>query len=264
MNISLEELSLRIHELPSRDRRLIVFDVDPVRARWARSRLRARGRENVEAAFGNDWLKTGAIEIGPSAARLWEPHGLLVEAMEICRTRWGNLKDRRALELACGTGRDAVYLSLRGFEVEAWDLLPDALERCDDLARRYGGCVKTVVKDIEREPFLPVAKYDLISCFNYLHRPLMPAILAAVRPGGVVVYETFVTTQRELFGKPRGDDHLLKPGELREYFDESWNIVGSREGLAGPRRYVASIICIKKIIRRLAISRDRLASSRLG
>ena len=72
----------------------------------------------------------------------------------------------------------------------------------------------------------------------------MPALAAAVRPGGLIVYETFVRPQRELFGRPKRDAHILRPGELLESFS-GWEIVIHREGTAAPRRCVASLIARK-------------------
>jgi SAM-dependent methyltransferase len=101
--------------------------------------------------------------------------------------------------------------------------------------------VHTLCEDLERNPVLPLNGYDLISVFNFLHRPLLPAIAAALRPGGLIVYETFVHPQREQFGKPRRDAFLLQPGELAAAF-AGWQILKYAEGPTGPRRIAASLI----------------------
>ena len=248
VNIPLESLFIRIHELPPRDRGLTVFDTCQTRASWARSWLRARGRSRIDVVHGEAWLAAGPTACGPSHDRLWEPHGLLIEAVEAARRLWGSVEGRTALDIACGSGRDAAYLALAGFSVTGWDVLPDALDRCRETALRCGASVRTECRDVEREPTIIGSRYDLIWCFNFLHRPLLPSILGGVRDGGLVVYETFVHPQREMFGKPRRDAHLLKPGELRGHFDE-WDLLISREGLAGPRRQVASLIARKPIRR---------------
>lgn len=253
VNIPLESLAERIHELPPREKRLTVFDVCQTRAAWARSRLRARGRQKIDVVHGEAWLAGGPTACGPAHDRLWEPHGLLIEAVEVARELWGAVEGRTALDIACGSGRDATYLALAGFSVTGWDVLPDALDRCRQTARRCGTLVRTECRDVEREPMsravstsdMNASQFDLICCFNYLHRPLMAWIAQSVRPGGLVVYETFVHPQREMFGKPRRDAHLLKPGELRGYFP-GWDVLACREGLAGPRRHVASLIAQKR------------------
>lgn len=249
VNIPLEELAHRIHELPPRSVAVTIFDEDPTRARWAASRLRARERVVAAVHHGLSWLADGPTESGPSRSRLWQPHDLLIELVELIR-RDGLLQlagdpRPRALDIACGAGRDAVFLAMSGFHVEAWDILPDALALADDLARRSGVSIHMSQRDVEREPAIAENAYDLVCCFNFLHRPLLPHITAAVRPGGLVVYETFVEPQRETFGKPSRASHVLATGELARAF-ANLEILVSREGLAGPRRYAASLIARKR------------------
>lgn len=248
VNIPLEELARRIHELPPRSVAVTIFDEHPTRARWAASRLCARERAIAAVHHGFSWLADGPTETGPSRSRLWQPHALLIELVELIRRDGlvqlaGNPRPR-ALDIACGAGRDAVFLAINGFHVEAWDILPDALALADDLARRSGANIHTLQRDVEREGAIDENAYDLVCCFNFLHRPLLPHIAAAVRPGGIVVYETFVEPQRETFGKPSRASHVLAPGELARAFAD-WEILVSRQGLAGPRRYAASLIARK-------------------
>jgi tellurite methyltransferase len=244
-NIPLEELADRTYELPPHDVPLVVFDVDSRRARWAGSRLRARERAVGEIVSGEDWLRDGPTEEGASHARLWRPHGFLLEAVEVARRLWPTFEDRVALDIACGSGREAVFLALQGFRTEAVDVLPDALDRCNDLARRHEVAVATRLSDVQAEPAIGADHYDLVCCFNFLHRPLMPVIARAVRPGGLVIYETFLREQRERFGRPLRDSHILKPEELPTWFEE-WETLVFREGMSGPRRIVASLIARKR------------------
>jgi len=72
---------------------------------------------------------------------------------------------------------------------------------------RYG------LLETEMPPSLGVEQYGTVLVFNYLHRPLMPAIVAAVEPGGVLIYETFTTGQAAR-GRPTSPAHLLRDGEL--------------------------------------------------
>ncbi len=244
VNIPLEELANRIHELPSRHVPVTIYDEDPRRSRWAASRLRVRGRCVGQVYHGRGWLSDGPTVEGPSGGRLWGPHTLLIEAVGHMRQAWPTFEGRRALDLACGSGRDAVFSALTGFSVEACDLLPDATALCGDLAARNGVSVVSYVMDLEGNADFGRERYDLISCFNFLHRPLAPRIAEAVRPGGFVVYETFVDPQRERFGRPRRDAHILKPGELLGWF-EGWRIMVSRDGATGPGRIAASIVARK-------------------
>lgn len=240
-NVPLEELAARVHELPARHALLRVYDEQPVRARWAHSRLRARGFENVVVI---DAVDRAAWIGGRSRVRLWSPHEWLVQALPLIDAAGGG--GRRAVDLACGTGRDAVWLAMRGWSVDAWDLLPDAVERAADLARRCGAAIQTRVVDLESASLAAVeAECDLVIAFNYLHRPLFEWIRRGVRPGGWVVYETFVEPQRERYGKPRRREFVLRPGELRERFAD-WEIVRYVEGPAGPRRIAAGVTARKR------------------
>ena len=244
VNIPLEELARRIHELPPRDVPLTVYDADARRARWARSRLQARKRIVEEVIHGDAWLETARTETGPSLRHLWQPHSLLVEAVGLAGETWPSLAGRRLLDVACGTGRDAVFLATAGFQVEAWDVLPDALERCADLAKRNGVTVSTLCRNVETDPTITPESWDVVSCFNFLHRPLVPILAEAVKRGGLIVYETFVHPHRERFGKPSREAHELRPGELRSWFD-GWQVLISREGRTGPRRIAASLAARK-------------------
>jgi tellurite methyltransferase len=245
VNIPLEELADRTYELPPHDVAIVVFDMDERRARWARSRLRVRERAVARVESGEEWLQGGLIGRGDSRARLWRPHPFLATAVELARKAWPSFEGRSALDIACGSGREAVFLALNGFQTEAVDVLPDALDRCNDLARRHGVVVTTRLNDVEASPVFEAAVYDFVCCFNYLHRPLMPLIAQSVRPGGLVVYETFLREQRERFGRPLRDGHLLQPGELPKWFD-GWETLVFREGMFEPRRIVASFIARRR------------------
>jgi tellurite methyltransferase len=243
-NIPLEELADRIHELPPPFEPLIVFDADRRRASRAAELLRGRGRDVTAVEHGDAWLDAGETESGPCQIRLWRCHPLLVEALRIAHSEWATVQERTALDIACGTGRDAVHLALAGFRVDAVDILPDALERCRELARRNRVCLETRCVDVETHGWKPDQSYDLVCCFNFLHRPLMPAIADAVHPGGFIVYETFVQPQREVYGKPTRDNHILRRGELQSFFP-GWTTCVRREGETGPRRIAASLIARK-------------------
>lgn len=104
-----------------------------------------------------------------------------------------------------------------------------------------GLAVEAGVLDLETDPppILGESLYDMIVVVNYLHRPLMPMIRAAVKPGGRIFYETFTTRQAER-GKPTNPAFLLKNGELRELM-RPFAVLRSREGdIDG--RFIASIV----------------------
>ena len=119
------------------------------------------------------------------------------------------------LDVACGSGRHAIFLAERGWRVHAVDRDPGVLGPVGQVGRvGLVGEITTECLDLEAgHPTLGDGLYDAVIVFNYLHRPLMPAIVRAMRPGGVLIYETFTVGQAER-GRPRNPDFLLRDGEL--------------------------------------------------
>jgi SAM-dependent methyltransferase len=121
-----------------------------------------------------------------------------------------------------------VYLALQGFDVNAIDILPDALERTRDLAARAGANVRTQQLDLEFPGALDDLRADCVVVVRFLDRALFGPLQRVVLPGGLLVYETFTTDQLEV-GHPRNPKHLLQPGELQQAFPEL-EILAYREG----------------------------------
>lgn len=121
-----------------------------------------------------------------------------------------------ALDLACGLGASALWLAARGFRVSAWDLSPMAIERlsAEALARRLA--VDAAVRDVIAHPPAPDS-FDLILVAHFLERSLAPAIASALRPGGVLFYQTF---SREAVSDRGPSDPLYRvaPNELLDLF----------------------------------------------
>jgi tellurite methyltransferase len=147
----------------------------------------------------------------------------------------------RVLDVACGRGRHALWLAGRGFDVHAIDRNPEAIEQVRTAARAQHFNLRASVIDLETEPppSLGAAEYDLVVGFNYLHRPLMPALRDALRPGGRLYYETFTRRQAER-GQPRNPAFLLNDGELATLMAPLL-VLRSREG-EFDGRFIASII----------------------
>ena len=113
------------------------------------------------------------------------------------------------LDVACGRGRHARYLAQLGCEVVAVDRDPT-------LFTEPPLGVEVLGADLEAGPWpFPGRRFDAVVVTNYLHRPLLPVLVAAIEPGGILLYETFARGQ-ERFGKPSNPDFLLRPGELLE------------------------------------------------
>jgi tellurite methyltransferase len=125
---------------------------------------------------------------------------------------------RRALDLAMGRGRHAAPLAKAGFRVFGVDAKLEAVRDGVTQLAGEGLPLRAWVADLTRYP-LPKNRFELILVTRYLQRDLFPAIRDAIAPGGFVMYETFTEKQRALGRGPTSQDHLLKPGELRGYFD---------------------------------------------
>ena len=150
------------------------------------------------------------------------------------------------LDLACGDGRNGIHAARQGLGVICCDRSRSALRHARQVAKAQGVRIRLWWTDLEapeRSP-LPDSTFGAVLVFRYLHRPLIPEIRQTLRPGGFVFYETF-TVEQSKFGPPRNPDHLLKPGELAEWFRD-WEVLHRFEGeLAEPRRAMAQIVARK-------------------
>lgn len=117
----------------------------------------------------------------------------------------------RVLDIACGKGRNARLFAARGHAVEAVDRDPGVLSWLNGVANVNARCT-----DLERGPWpYEGERFAGVVVTRYLWRPLFPAILASLAPGGVLIYETF-ELGNERYGRPSNPDFLLRPGELLE------------------------------------------------
>ena len=124
----------------------------------------------------------------------------------------------RALDLAMGHGRHAIWLAQRGFQVVGIDRDAAAVAEAQAEARRAGTALRCERRDIEVADFtLAPASFDLVLVVNYLWRPLFATLVAALEPGAFLLYETF-TRDQPRFGRPRNPEFLLAPGELPAAF----------------------------------------------
>ncbi len=122
------------------------------------------------------------------------------------------------LDLATGSGRNALFFAARGHAVTAVDIDLSRLPAADNVERLQA--------DLEDGSPWPLAgrRFGAAVVTKYLHRPLMPDLLAAIEPGGVLLYETFMAGN-ERFGRPANPDHLLKDGELLELVRGTFSVI---------------------------------------
>jgi SAM-dependent methyltransferase len=116
----------------------------------------------------------------------------------------------RVLDVAAGSGRHSRFFLDRGHPVTAVDRDTSGLADLKD-----DPALETVEFDLETGEPWPCAgrAFEAVVVTNYLHRPILPDIIGAVAPGGILLYETFARGQ-ERFGRPQNPDFLLRPGEL--------------------------------------------------
>ena len=169
--------------------------------------------------------------------RGFEPAPFLVDNIEL-------LPKGRALDVAMGAGQNAIYLAKMGFEVEGVDISPEAVNSALALARKSNVNLRAKVADLEGNYHIEKDSYDVIICFNYLHRPLMPQIKRSLHIGGMVVYETYLVEQPR-FGKPTNPNFLLKHNELLSIFRE-FRCLRYREGIIENRKAIAGIVAEKR------------------
>ena len=150
------------------------------------------------------------------------------------------------LDLACGEGRNGLVLAQRAIEVVFADRSASALEVVKQRLVEHGLPGRVWQVDLEQPDTDPLSGqcFAAIICFRYLHRPLFPALLNAVMPGGLLIYETF-TMENRRFRRPHNPDFLLQPGELKAWF-KGWELIHYFEGVEhNPERAVARIVTRK-------------------
>jgi SAM-dependent methyltransferase len=135
----------------------------------------------------------------------------------------------RVLDLACGRGRNALFLAECGYAVTAVDASREALAQLAMEAQRRGLQITQMQQDLEQQPRLALPPFDLVVQFFYLQRSLLPELHRLVRPGGVAVVRTF-SHAGDFPGGPGNPDFSLEPGELLRLF-AGWKVLIHEEGV---------------------------------
>lgn len=155
--------------------------------------------------------------------------------------RWSHLvpAGSAVLDVACGRGRHMRWFRERGHAVTGVDRSPEAIAAAAQLG-------EALQADIENGPWpLDGRQFGAVVVTNYLWRPLLPTIVQAVAPGGVLLYETFAVGN-ETVGKPSRPDFLLQPGELLRAC-AALRIVAYEDGfLPAPARFVQRIVAVRE------------------
>lgn len=230
VNIPAGEIAGRTCELPAAGAPLCVLNFPP----YADTALRALAQLGRSAQLVARESRAPASERG--VWRLWSPAALLESVA-------GTLAPGDALDLACGTGRDAVYLAACGWRVTAVDWLPEALDRAARLERACAACIAAPIDwrcaDLEAAD-LRLEPAGLVTMFRFLDRTLLARARDFVRPGGTLLVETFTALHRARHGKPRRAQFVLAPGELAGLLAD-WNIVHCDEAWRSDGAHTAQI-----------------------
>jgi SAM-dependent methyltransferase len=126
-----------------------------------------------------------------------------------------------ALDVAGGNGRHALWLAKREWRATAIDVSEVAAEQLKQIAVRRNLKIQSVVADLSSPAGRKIfarKQFDLILVFFYLERTLFPALIKALRPGGLLIYKTYTVDQLRFRGGPRHPLHLLKHNELLRAF----------------------------------------------
>ncbi|MGF1611260.1 MAG: class I SAM-dependent methyltransferase [Kiloniellales bacterium] len=152
-------------------------------------------------------------------------------------------QDGPVVDLACGSGRHARLFLARGQAVVALDR---DLSRLGELADQPG--LEAIEADLEDGSPFPLAgrRFAAMVVVNYLHRPLLPLLIKAVAPGGLLLYETFAQGN-ERFGRPRNPDFLLTHGELLQAVQGRLRVLAYEDLIVErPRPAAVQRICARR------------------
>lgn len=187
-------------------------------------------------------LPAHLLNAGVEPNRAWEPSPWVREHISLLPPHG------RACDLACGSGRNAVFLALQGRPVLGVDILPDALLQARALARAATTPPATVsfrLGDLT-DPgtvrrLLRPGSLQTILCVRYLDRSLWPRMAEALAPGGVLVHETFIEAQALAGRRPHNPAYLLRHNELRDAFG-GIEVLRYKEGPDAGGDHMASLV----------------------
>ena len=136
-----------------------------------------------------------------------------------------------ALEPACGTGINALYLAQQGLETSAWDISQEAIKSLEDRARQAGLQINTRLRDVVSSPPLQNS-FDVIVVSYFLERQLIPYLIRALKPRGLLFYQTFIRERVDDTG-PNNEEYRLAANELLGLCRDLHIVLYQEEGLIG-------------------------------
>jgi SAM-dependent methyltransferase len=158
------------------------------------------------------------------------------------------LQKGRALDIAAGEGRNAVYLAQHGFVVDAVDISETGLKKARKWAKERRVKIHALLTDLNTYQ-IEKGRYDLIANFYFLNRRLIPKMKKGLKHGGRIIFETYILEQRGLgTGGPKHPRYFLKHNELLSLF-QGFRVLVYREGIfkEGDRKKAIASLVAEKI-----------------
>ena len=136
-----------------------------------------------------------------------------------------------ALDLACGYGSNAICLAMNGLNVSAWDISKIALEKLSLQTKEFDFIINCEIRDVLQQPPEPDT-FDIIVVSQFLDRKLIKHIRHAIKPKGLIFYQTFIK-DRIIKSGPENPDYQLNENELLDFFEDWKLIFYKEEGMIG-------------------------------
>lgn len=136
-----------------------------------------------------------------------------------------------ALDLACGYGSNAICLAMNGLNVSAWDISKIALEKLSLRSKEFDFIINCEIRDVLQQPPEPDT-FDIIVISKFLDRKLIKHIRHAIKPNGLIFYQTFIK-DRIIKSGPENPNYQLNENELLDFFEDWKLIFYKEEGMIG-------------------------------
>lgn len=158
-----------------------------------------------------------------------------------------------ALDVAGGVGRHSIWLAQQGWRVKLLDISEVGIKQAAENTKRTGtaGLISSEVHDLNVMQDLGREQYDLVIVFFFLQRELFPALISTLKPGGLLIYKTYTTEQKNFAGGPSHPMFLLQPNELLRAFS-SLRVLHYHETVQ--ERGVAELVARKEAVSSRQIS----------
>lgn len=218
-----EYLEQRMHELPIKSLPLSVVG-NEVQIKQAEVFLQSKGYQiafkqmTVLDQF-SERISDDLLADGDVSKRLWQPSDVVAR---FCQDFYSSQTNKQGLDLACGAGRDSLYLTEKGWQMTSVDFSPSALDKLQNSAKRAKQNIACLELNIEKDfgqLLEQKTQYDLVLVVRYLHRPLLETLKSLIKPSGFIVYQTFMQGCEE-FGSPKNPRYLLAKDELASVYSD--------------------------------------------